>query len=244
MQSYIVNKKNNNNFYLNTSDEFHLKKVMRAKIDTKIICVYKSKHYLTKITSLDPLNITILKLLKTNNENNYQINLIIGLVKKTKWDFILQKATELGINKIIPFKFENTIIKINDVQFLNKKNRWDKICKEAAEQSKRNIIPTINNKIETKIENLTKFMSNVNFVCYEKSNNNLNEFIKMNFNNKKINSITIVIGSEGGFTKSEIDKFYNIKFNDIKICKQILRSETAVISMLSIMNYVLESGDK
>ncbi len=237
MQYYVVNTKIENEFILEKTDEFHLKNVMRAKINTRIYCIYKSKHYLCEVIQIEPnLKIKIINFVNTNNENDFQINLVVGMIKKPKWEILLQKATELGVNRIIPAYFQNTMIKLDKSDIAKKIIRWNSICKEATEQSRRNTIPQITD-ILYDINDLKKYQSSFNIVCYEKSVN----FIKNVIDNKlntPIKSVTIVIGSEGGFSLNEIEIMKNLGFSDTMLTKQVLRTETAVIYTLSIINFL------
>ena len=140
---------------------------------------------------------------------------------------MIQKATELGVTKFLPIIVDGTIVmKIN-------KERLEKIIIEASEQSNRINVPIIED-----IQDLNSFLKN-----------NLMDliFTDLNSNNKKIDKskltdkpVCIIIGPEGDFSEAERGKILNFKgVQPIKINENILRSETAVISTISIINYVI-----
>ena len=152
------------------------------------------------------------------------------MTKGKSMDFIIQKATELGVTKFVPIITDRTIVrKINY-------ERVKKIIIEAAEQSNRLTVPDIE-----KAQNLKSFL--------EKNNNKVNMiFGDINTKNQKLDSkikkenkpICIIIGPEGDFTENERKEIINFKnLQSLKINNNILRSETAVISSLSIINYFL-----
>ena len=140
MQRYFANDKKNNIFILRDDDYYHIKVVMRFKIGEKVEVVYNNEPYLCKIID----NYQIEEIEKMNSkESKISTTLIIPLLKEQKMDLILQKATELGVSKIILFNAKRSIIKFDEKKETKKLERWVRICKEAAEQSKRCTIPEI-----------------------------------------------------------------------------------------------------
>ena len=156
-----------------------------------------------------------------------EIWLVFAPIKSNYFNFMIQKATEIGVTKLFPITTERTIVrKIN-------KDRLNKILIESAEQSNRLTVPSIE-----KIQKLEQFLN-------ENKNINL-VFGDLNTENKKIElkdaskPIAVLIGPEGDFSEAERAKI--LEFNgvqSIKLNDNILRSETAVISSLSIINYLI-----
>ena len=160
-------------------------------------------------------------------ENIKELWLAFSPIKSNYQNFMIQKATELGVTKFLPIIFDRTVVrKINKV-------RLEKIVIEASEQSNRINVPTIEDA-----QNLNSFL---------KKNSMDLIFTDLNSNNEKINRskltdkpVCIIIGPEGDFSESEREEI--LSFNNvqaIKINENILRSETAVISAISIVNYVI-----
>ena len=140
---------------------------------------------------------------------------------------MFQKATELGVTKFLPIIFDRTVVrKIN-------KERLSKVIIESSEQSNRLVIPTIEDP-----KTLDRFLN---------LNNSELILTDLNSKNTKINSsimsdkpVCIIVGPEGDFSESEKQKILSYKdVQTIKINENILRSETAVISAISIVNYAI-----
>ena len=129
MQRYFVAKKEENNFILNKEDLYHIKTVMRMKNGDSIEVVYQKELYLCSYQ--DQIAVPIKKI--ESSMTSSRVTLIIPLVKEQKMDYILQKSTELGVEKIIPYYAEHSVIKI-DGKEEKKLERWRKIVKEASEQ--------------------------------------------------------------------------------------------------------------
>jgi len=223
MQQYFTDSELNINtdYPLDSDILYHLKKVLRSK-DGEIFRICDSKHIIYECSLLNN-SAHVLKKLDENNELDISITAIVSLIKSDKFELILQKLTELGVTRIVPFCSERSIIKVKDND--KKLERYKKILKEAAEQSHRNIIPKIVKPI--KINDINKYMSELNLFAYEKDTNIDSSF--------KAKSITYVIGPEGGFTINEVNKFNELGFKTISLGKRILRAETAAIYLTSII---------
>ena len=146
--------------------------------------------------------------------------------------FVLQKATELGVDKIIPILTTRSVVKIKEHQE-HKLNRWYRICKEASEQSKRLDIPFIE-KV-TKIEDLK--LSGLKIVLSTKEKDmTIKKVLKNNLNCDKI---IMVVGPEGGLTDQEEKALNELGFVSVTLGQNIMRVETVPIYLLSILNYEL-----
>lgn len=231
MQRYFCNKLDDNKFTLSSDDSFHIEKVMRMKLGEKIEVVYNNETYISIIDSFNPVTCTINNKLDENNEMNKKIIIVQSLVNEQKMDMILQKCTELGMYKFIPYKAVNSIIKDNGK--LDKKiDRWQRIVKEASEQSKRNIIPEVLNPMD--INELIEYKADLKLICSTISDNNLKNVIR---EYKNYDTIMLVIGPEGGFDPVEEEKFINNNFIPVSLGKRVLRTETASLCILSMFNY-------
>ena len=147
-------------------------------------------------------------------------------------DLVLQKATELGVTKIIPVTMERSIVKLDDSKEVKKIDRWSKICKEASEQSKRNSIPVISNIMTLK--ELVK-EKGIKIVCSTiEKENNLKKFLT---EHKNYDKIIIVVGPEGGISSKEEEYLVSEGFTRVSSGKRIMRVETVPIFILSALNY-------
>jgi len=213
---------------LNRSQSHYINKVMRIKANENFSLFNNSGEWEARINGISKgiVEFTVIKHLRSQ-ENTKEIWLAFSPIKSSYFNFMIQKSTELGITKFLPIIFDRTIVrKINN-------QRLEKIVIEAAEQSNRINIP----KIE-KPQNLKNFLSK------NKSKINL-IFTDLNSKNKKLdlNKLTnkpvcIIIGPEGDFSEVEREEILSYEgVNSIKINENILRSETAAISAISIVNY-------
>ena len=147
LQRYFSKQKIDNTFILNNDDYYHIKTVMRMTNNDNIEVVYEEIPYLCEITNIEnDIKIKIVKELDVIKDKMPYVTILIPILKEQKMDYILQKATELGVNEIIPVIMERSIVKVNEKE-LKKLERWNRIVKEASEQSHRNTIPKID-KIE------------------------------------------------------------------------------------------------
>ncbi len=225
---YSESLSNNFSGKLNKDQSRYLTSVMRLKTNQEFSLFNKSGEWNTKILSINKgiVEFEVQNQLRKSIQER-EIWLVFAPIKSNYFNFMLQKATEIGVTKLFPITTERTIVrKINE-------DRSNKILIEAAEQSNRLTVPSIE-----KIQKLEKFLienKNINLV-----------FGDLNTENKKIElndpfkPIAVLIGPEGDFSEAERTKI--LEFNgvqSIKLNNNILRSETAVISSLSIINYLI-----
>jgi 16S rRNA (uracil1498-N3)-methyltransferase len=212
-------------------------KVMRMKENDKIEVIYDEVVYLCEITTLS-VNSVKLKVLNkkiTEDESSVKVTIAISLVKEQKWDFILQKTTELGVSQIIPLSLSRTLIKLDNNKYNKKCERWNKICKEAAEQSHRVTIPNISKQMN--INDLVKLDYDLKIVC---STTDVNQNLKQVLSkHKRYDRILVVIGPEGGISPAEEELLATNGFIKTSLGKCILRVETAPLFVMSAINYEL-----
>jgi len=212
---------------LDKSQSHYVNKVMRIKVN-KIFSLFNSSgEWEAKILDISKniVEFNVTKQLR-QKENTKELWLAFSPIKSNYLNFMIQKATELGVTKFLPIIFDRTVVrKIN-------KERIEKVIIEAAEQSNRINIPSIEES-----QNLKSFL-----------NNNIDLiFTDLNSENKKLDlkkttekPTCIIIGPEGDFSEFERKKILSFKgVQPIKINENILRSETAAISAISIINYCL-----
>ena len=232
MQRYFSNDKDNNVYTLNSDDAFHIRKVMRMKLDDLIEIVDDTKLNICKIISLNPVRALIVEDKNENNESDKKVIVVQSLVNENKMDLVLQKCCELGMYSFYPFKAKNCVVKEND-KLIKKIDRWQKIVKEASEQSKRNIIPKIGNVLD--INGLCQIKADIKILL------SVNEMSKSMKNvlqeNKSYDTIIIVVGPEGGFDSLEEEKLVKAGFVRTSLGNRVLRTETASIVALSMINY-------
>ena len=213
---------------LDKSQSHYLSTVMRVKVGESFSLFNKGGEWEAKINVISKgiVEFNITKKLR-EKENPKEIWLAFSPIKSNYFNFMIQKATELGVTKFIPIITDRTIIrKINS-------NRLEKIIIESSEQSNRLKIPILEKVIP--LENFIKNNQKLNIIFGDLNTDN------KNINTKKLsdnNPICILIGPEGDFTEEERQKILELKnIQCLKINNNILRAETAAISMISIVNF-------
>lgn len=236
MQRYFVNG-NTNNISFTEGDIFHIQKVMRLKANDLIEIVLLDKVYLAKIETTNPLKVVILKELEEKRELENDITLLYCLPKGDKLDLVIQKATELGVKNIVGVISSRTIVKVDEKDKKRKLERFNKIIKEAAEQSKRTVLPAFVDIIDYK--DINKYKSLHNFIAYEGEALNQGTLFDDLDEIERNDTISILVGAEGGFSTSEVEFANEIGFKSVSLGKLILRSETAAIYFLSVLSFML-----
>ena len=228
MQRYFSNIKKDNFLILSDNDLYHIKTVMRMKENDLIEVVY---NHLLHICMLDNNYHAIIKeTIKETTEKNFKVILCVPLLQEQKMSFVLQKATELGVDEIVPILTSRSIVKIDGKED-KKIKRWNLICKEASEQSKRLEIPKISNI--KKIKDLT--LDGLKIVCSTKEQNTtIKKVLKNNLN---YDTIVFVVGPEGGLTNEEEETLKELSFVPVTLGNNIMRVETVPIYLISVLNY-------
>jgi len=213
---------------LDKSQSHYVNKVMRVKENEVFSLFNSSGEWEAKILSISKniVEFNITKQLR-QKETTKELWLAFSPIKSNYFNFMIQKATELGVTKFLPIVFDRTIVrKIN-------KERLEKVIIEAAEQSNRINVPSIEEP-----QSLNSFLKNSKMDLIFTDLNTSNT--KIDLNQLTSNPTCVIIGPEGDF--SEVERQEILKFNGvqaIKINENILRSETAVISAISIINYAI-----
>ncbi|MYL33420.1 16S rRNA (uracil(1498)-N(3))-methyltransferase [Pontibacillus yanchengensis] len=247
MQRYFVSSSGweNQHVTLTGEDVHHITKVMRMRTDDEIICCTpEGQAALCKIIEIthDMVTCYIVKWLDEDKELPAQVTIVQGLPKGDKMELVIQKGTELGASRFIPFEAERSIVKWDAKKTQKKVDRYQKIAKEASEQSHRTMIPTVS-KLYT-IKQLIEEGQDYDWklLAYE------DEAKSSSFSSLKdvipyINpseQVMIVIGPEGGFSENEVDLLKGASFMSVRLGPRILRAETAPAYFLSAISYQLE----
>ena len=213
---------------LDKSQSHYVNKVMRIKVNEVFSLFNSNGEWEAKILEISKsiVEFNVTKQLR-QKENTKELWLAFSPIKSNYLNFMIQKATELGVTKFLPIIFDRTVVrKIN-------KERIEKVIIEAAEQSNRINVPSIE-----KPQNLKFFLNNkINLIFTDLNSKNK----KLNLEKLTENPTCIITGPEGDFSEAEREQILSFKgVQPIKINKNILRSETAVISAISIINYCLD----
>ena len=223
-------------------DVKHIRDVLRYKINDDLnICSEEGIKYQTKILgfSKEQIDLEIIRKCMETSEPNIKVTLFQGMPKVDKFEWIIQKCTELGINEIVPVMTERVIVKIDEKNLSKKVERWNKIALEASKQSGRQRVPEVKKPINIKnvVENLQKY--DILLLPYECEKESTIKSVLRNLD-KKCKDIAIFIGPEGGFSEEEVKllNFDNVK--KVTLGQRILRTETAGLVTFAMVLYELE----
>tara|TARA_B100001123_G_C14832983_1_gene836941 strand:- start:14 stop:724 length:711 start_codon:yes stop_codon:yes gene_type:complete len=215
---------------LDKPQSHYLTKVMRIKIGNNFSLFNKNGEWLAKINQISKgiVEFSVIEKIRLK-EGSKEIWLAFSPIKSNYFNFMIQKSTELGVTKFVPIIFERSIVrKIN-------KERVEKIIIESTEQSNR-----INVPILEKPQNLKSFLNNnrkkIDLILTDLNTSNR----KLEIKKESDKPLCIIVGPEGDFSENERKQILNFEaVKAIKINKNILRAETATISAISIINYIL-----
>jgi 16S rRNA (uracil1498-N3)-methyltransferase len=219
----------------------HIRRVLRLKTGDEIVVFDGSaKEYEGKIVEerSSSVVIRIQNILSSKRESPLEITLAQSLLKGEKMDDLIQKATELGVKEILPFFSSRSVPVLERSRGLKRRYRWEKIAIEASKQCGRGVIP----KIEP-LQDYSEMLQNIppdflRFILWEREGTRLKEVLG---GLKEKTKIFFIVGPEGGLSQEEVELSIERSFIPITLGKRILRSETASLSLLSILQY--EWGD-
>ena len=216
---------------LEKEDAHYLKNVMRLREgDNVFLFNSKDGEFKGEIISSDKKNTKVKLISKIENINKPgNISLIFSLIKSSKLDYLIQKCTEVGVKSFSPIISEKSVAKNLNIQ------RIERIIKESCEQSNQLYVPAIHavEKLEKKLKSLDK-NSIVFFADINSSNKKIEEVLK----NNKNREFYLLIGPEGDFSLKERDLLKSMSnCIHISLGQNILRSETAAVVGLTILNY-------
>ena len=225
-------------------DVNHIKNVLRLEVGENIYICNKctSKSYMCKLIKVENNSIIckILEELTETTETNTYIHIFQGLPKADKFEFIIEKCTEIGVKEITPVSMKRSIVKLEEKDKLKKLERWKKIAEVGAKQSKRDRILVVNNIIN--FENIFEKVKDYDIliVAYEEEKEKTLRSVLNKYKDKQNLKIAVIIGPEGGIDENEIKLCLENNFNPVTLGKRILRTETAPIVISSNILYELE----
>jgi 16S rRNA (uracil1498-N3)-methyltransferase len=219
----------------------HLRRVLRLKAgDGVSVFDGSGKEYGGIIVKEGPTSVMvqIQKIFSSKEESRLEITLAQSLLKGEKMDYLIQKATELGVKEIIPFFSSRSVPLPESSKNLERSHRWGRIAIEASKQCGRGLIP----KIE-RLQDYSEMLSlasreTYRVILWEKEGKRLKEALSELKDTKKI---FFIVGPEGGLSQGEVEQAKRIGFVPVYMGERILRAETASLCLLSILQY--EWGD-
>ncbi len=250
---------------INGEDVNHIVNVLRLQREDMILVCDKDEEitYQTKIIDItkDKVECKIVGKVTDTTESMIQVTIFQGLPKADKMEYIIQKTTELGVKEIVPIRMKRCIVKLEGKDEIKKIDRWQKIAEVAAKQSGRDRIPKVENVIciedlKGKIADFDLFL-----IAYEEEKEHTlkKELSKIHINRLKEEidlvkemkpedriafykikeklTVGVLIGSEGGLDKQEVEILRQNGAKVVTLGRRILRTETAPIAILSNIMY-------
>ncbi len=241
---FVSEKARQDNIYLITGHNFnHIKNVLRMRIGDEFLISENSASHLCEIIEINDfaLSAKVIQENYNNTELPIEIYLFQGLPKSDKFETIIQKCVELGVNSIIPTRMNRCVVKLDDKKAKSKTERWQAISESAAKQSKRNIIPEI-----TDVTSYAKALEyaacmDIILVPYE-AHNGMQSTISALKELKPGMKVAIIIGPEGGFDEAEIQAATAKGARIVSLGKRILRTETAAITAVGMCMLYTEAN--
>jgi 16S rRNA (uracil1498-N3)-methyltransferase len=219
----------------------HIRKVLRLKAGDEVVVFDGSaKEYEGTIIEEGSASVVIAvqNVLSSKSESPLEIALAQSLLKGEKMDYLIQKATELGVNRIIPFFSSRTIPLLEESRRLKRYDRWKRIAVEASKQCGRGVVPKIEPLQDYSEMVQTANQDSLRLILWEKEGARLKGVLTGSKEKKKI---FFIIGPEGGLTQEEVKHAQREGFIHVNLGRRILRSETSSLCLLSILQY--ECGD-
>lgn len=230
--------------YITGTDVNHICHVLRMRPGERFYVNDGSSEgkYLCAFTSADKDRVLceILEKISETSELPCEITLYQGLPKADKMEWIIQKAVELGVNRIVPVAMKHCVVKLDDKKSAAKISRWQSIAEAAAKQSKRDMIPVVADVMSLKeaLQEASGF--DVSLMPYENAEG-------MDYTRGLIRGIlpgqriAVFIGPEGGLDEKEVAMALEMGTKPVTLGRRILRTETAGLAILAMLSYELET---
>ena len=220
---------------LNKEVSGHIQRVLRLKVDQQIqLFNGDGVNYQATITDAGKIvSVVIRDKRAAENESNLEIHLGQAISRNERMDYTLQKSVELGVHEITPLITERVQFRFDEKRLTKKMQHWQKVITSACEQSGRAFIPTLHTPVA--IETWVAASNNKGLLLVPTADNGLMDVeLKEASNNKQ--TLSLLVGPEGGLSDKEVSEVLNNeKFEGIKLGPRILRTETAALTTISIL---------
>lgn len=219
----------------------HIRRVLRLKVgDNLSVFDGSGREYEGTIVEEDPSAVMVMvqNILSSKTESHLEITLAQSMVKGEKMDYLIQKGTELGVKEIIPFFSYRSVPLLDKSKRLKRYHRWERIAVEASKQCGRGVVPKIEPLKDYSEMLQTAPLDSLRLILWERGGESLKEVLKESKEKKKV---FFIVGPEGGMSDEEVEHAKRAGFIPVTLGRRILRSETASLCLLSILQY--ERGD-
>lgn len=211
----------------------YLSKVLRMQAGRELILFNgEGGEYGAEISAVHKKHVDVLvkEFSAENRQSHLQLELAIGVSRGERMDWVLQKATELGVTKIIPLMTERTEVKLGGERADKKMEHWQHIIISACEQCQRNILPALCEPKDYS-EWITQCDAELKFVLHHRDSQCLPK-------EKTTKSVALLIGPEGGLDDDEIAQAIARGFSPLTLGPRVLRTETAPVAAISLVQYL------
>ncbi len=211
----------------------YLNKVLRMQTGRELILFNgEGGEYSAEISAVHKkhVDVSVKEFSAENRQSHLQLELAIGVSRGERMDWVLQKATELGVTKITPLMTERTEVKLGGERADKKMEHWQQILISACEQCQRNILPELSEP-QYFLDWISKCDAELKFVLHHRDNQGLPQ-------DKTTQSVALLIGPEGGLDDNEIAQAIAQKFSPLTLGPRVLRTETAPVAAISLVQYL------
>lgn len=223
----------NSTLVLAEAQSHYLSKVLRMQAGRELILFNgEGGEYRADISAVHKkhVDVSVKEFSPDNRQSHLQLELAIGVSRGERMDWVLQKATELGVTKITPLITARTEVKLGGEHGNKKMEHWQQILISACEQCQRNILPELSAPHYFS-DWVSQCSADLKFVLHHRDNQGLPD-------NKTTHSVALLIGPEGGLDEGEIAQAITQKFSPLTLGPRVLRTETAPVAAISLVQYL------
>jgi 16S rRNA (uracil1498-N3)-methyltransferase len=217
----------------------HLRRVLRLKPGDHLT-VFDDTGWeheaIVRGFNADRGDIDILRSYRNEQESSLQVTLALGLTKGEKVDWVVEKATELGVQSIIPFLSAYTVPKLTDRKVESRTERWQRIAVSAAKQCGRSRIPKMLTLCDFRELVRQPWTDTLKLLFWEREEQQTLK--QMSEAQRDVDAVVLVIGPEGGFSMQEADEAQEHGFRSVQLGHRILRAETAAVTAISLVQFL------
>ena len=217
----------------------HLRRVLRLKVGEEVVLFDgEGKEYSAAISQMTSDRISF-NLLSTRSlpstESPLRIILGVALLKAAKFDWLVQKTTELGVSEIVPIASEHAVPLLSGEKIHSRQWRWEKIVSESAKQCRRAKVPRIHTPCSFEGALEKQFEKALRLFLWEKEATGTLE----NVYREQPSCVYVLVGPEGGFSEQEALRAQQAGFLPIRLGPRVLRAETAGVAIVSLLQFLL-----
>jgi len=217
----------------------HLRKVLRLKAGDRITAFDENgweHEAVIRSVTVAQAAVEIVNSYRVERESPLQLTLAVALTKGEKLEFVIEKATELGVQAIVPFASAYAVPKPDDRRIAARAERWRKIALSATKQSGRTCVPKIWPLVGFDDLLVHPALPAVRFLCWERESEQ--SLQQAHERLREAQAVLVAVGPEGGFSASEAERARRHGFERVHLGRRILRAETAALTALTLVQFL------